>query len=191
MTRSREHAAATGGAGESRRGVAAKIVRAIGSTAALALALASAPPGARAHADAAHDAPRAAASKEQMPWGIAGDARAAKRRIEIRMLDTMRFVPDRIEVREGETVRLVLRNSGKILHELVLGTKPTLEEHAALMMKFPDMEHDEPYMAHVAPGRRGEIVWTFNRAGEFDFACLIAGHYQAGMVGKVRVVSKR
>ena len=48
------------------------------------------------------------------------------------------------------------------------------------MVKFPNMEHDEPYMAHVAPGKTGEIVWTFNRAGDFDFACLIAGHYQAG-----------
>ena len=34
-----------------------------------------------------------------------------------------------------------------------------------------------------------EIVWTFNRAGEFDFACLIAGHFQAGMVGKVMVTA--
>jgi uncharacterized cupredoxin-like copper-binding protein len=39
----------------------------------------------------------------------------------------------------------------------------------------------------VAPGKTGEIVWTFNRAGQFDFACLIAGHYQAGMIGKITV----
>ena len=72
--------------------------------------------------------------------------------------------------------------------KFVIGTKAENDEHAALMVKFPTMEHDEPYMAHVAPGKTGEIVWTFNRAGEFDFACLIAGHYQAGMVGKVKVV---
>lgn len=166
-------------------------MQAVGSTAVLVLALASGAPHASAHGNAAHDAPRAATPKEQKPWGIAGDARDAKRTIEIRMLDTMRFVPDRIGVREGETVRLVLRNAGKTMHELVLGTRQVLDEHAALMMRFPDMEHDEPYMAHVAPGRRGEIVWTFNRAGEFDFACLIAGHYQAGMVGRVRVAPKR
>ena len=58
------------------------------------------------------------------------------------------------------------------------------------MLKFPDMEHDEPYMAHIPPGKIGAIVWTFNRAGEFDFACLIAGHYQAGMVGKIKVAAK-
>ena len=75
------------------------------------------------------------------------------------------------------------------MHEFVLGTKKELDNHAALMMKFPGMEHSEPYMAHVAPGKTGEITWTFNRPGDFDFACLIAGHYQAGMVGKVKVVA--
>jgi len=127
--------------------------------------------------------------KEQKDWGIAGDAKSAKRTINITMLDTMRFSPDKIEVRQGETVRLRLANKGKLMHELVIGTKKVLDEHAALMMKFPNMEHDEPYMAHVGPGKTGEIIWTFNRAGEFDFACLIAGHYQAGMVGKIRVAA--
>ena len=83
-----------------------------------------------------------------------------------------------------------MKNEGKQSHELVLGTKSELDEHAALMLKFPDMEHDEPYMAHVAAGKTGEIIWNFNKAGEFDFACLIAGHYQAGMVGKI-VVARR
>lgn len=144
---------------------------------------------ANAHGDAAGKT-AVAIVKEQKPWGIAGDAKAVTRTIEIKMSDKMRFTPDRIGVREGETVRLVHRNKGKILHEFVLGTKKELEEHAALMLKFPNMEHDEPYMAHVGPGKTGEIVWTFNRAGEFDFACLIAGHYQAGMVGKVTVAAK-
>lgn len=81
------------------------------------------------------------------------------------------------------------RNQGKLLHEFVLGTQADLDAHAAMMVKFPGMEHDEPYMAHVGPGKSGEMIWTFNRTGDFDFACLIAGHYQAGMVGKVLVVS--
>ena len=125
--------------------------------------------------------------KEQKDWGIAGDAKSVTRTIEIRMSDKMRFSPEQIEVREGETVRFIHRNGGKIRHEFVLGTKKELDEHAALMLKFPNMEHDEPYMAHIDAGKKGEIIWTFNRAGEFDFACLIPGHYQAGMVGKVRV----
>ncbi|MEW5834545.1 MAG: cupredoxin family protein [Pseudomonadota bacterium] len=141
---------------------------------------------ARAHTDMPH-AKKGPVRKEQKDWGIAGDAKDAKRNVEVGMADTMRFTPDKIEVRTGETVRFVARNNGKVMHEFVIGTKAENVKHAELMVKFPTMQHDEPYMAHVPPGKTGEIVWTFNRAGEFEFACLIAGHYQAGMVGTITV----
>lgn len=141
-----------------------------------------------AHGDEAHaKKSEATVKKEQKEWGIAGDAKAVTRTIEISMMDNMRFSPDRVDVKQGDTVRFVVTNAGKVMHELVIGTKKDLDEHAAMMMKFPGMEHDEPYMTHVGPGKTGEIIWTFNRAGDFDFACLIAGHYQAGMVGKIKV----
>jgi uncharacterized cupredoxin-like copper-binding protein len=143
---------------------------------------------AQGHTDKPH-AKAALVKKEQKDWGIAGDAKDAARTVECRMLDTMRFVPERIDARLGETIRFAVRNTGKVMHEFVIGTKKENAEHAALMAKFPNMEHDEPYMAHVAPGKTGHIVWTFNRAGEFQFACLIAGHYQAGMVGAVVVAA--
>ena len=153
----------------------------------LALGIALAGTTGLAHSDKTHGKKAGAVKKEQKDWGIAGDAKAVTRTIEVHMTDKMRFTPDLIEVREGETVRLTHKNDGKILHEFVLGTKKELDEHAALMLKFPTMEHDEPYMAHVGAGKTGEIVWTFNRAGTFDFACLIPGHYQAGMVGTIKV----
>ena len=143
---------------------------------------------AMAHGDAEHKQ-AGAVKKEQKAWGIAGDAKQVKRTIEIRMNDNMRFTPDHIEVRQGETIRLVHVNNGQVMHEFVLGTKAELDEHAILMKKFPTMEHDEPYMAHVSPGKKGEIVWHFNRPGKFDFACLIPGHYEAGMVGTIKVVA--
>lgn len=154
---------------------------------AVSAALLGAATGAHAHGNDDHAAKAGPAKKEQKDWGIAGDAKAVRRTIEVRMLDTMRFTPDRIDVRLGETVRFDVSNAGKVMHEFVIGTKKENEAHAALMVKFPNMEHDEPYMAHVPPGRRGEIVWTFNRAGAFEFACLIAGHYQGGMVGTIVV----
>jgi uncharacterized cupredoxin-like copper-binding protein len=148
--------------------------------------------GALAHEGDDHGKKKAAGpvKKEQKAWGIAGDARAAKRTIEINMTDNMRFSPETIEVKQGETVRFVVKNSGKVMHEMVIGTKKELDEHAAMMAKFPNMEHDEPYMTHVGPGKTGQLIWTFNRPGDFDFACLIAGHYQAGMVGKIKVVGE-
>ena len=159
------------------------------SRAALACLIA-APGSVLAHGDTAHGSKTGAIKKEQKDWGIAGDAKAVIRTVEFTMTDNMRFTPDKLEVKQGQTIKLVLRNNGAVLHEFVLGTKRELDEHAALMVKFPTMEHSEPYMAHVAPGKSGEIIWTFNRAGDFDFACLIAGHYQAGMVGKVKVVAE-
>lgn len=143
---------------------------------------------ARAHGEASHASAAATpAVKEQTPWGIAGDAAAVARTVTIRMTDTMRFTPDAIEVKQGETVRFVLLNKGRLLHEMVIGTRAALAEHAETMKKFPGMEHAEAFMAHVAPGKQGEIVWRFNRAGEFDFACLIPGHYEAGMRGSIVV----
>lgn len=128
--------------------------------------------------------------KEQKDWGIAGDAKAVGRTITVRMTDDMRFAPNHLEVREGDTVRLRAENKGKVLHEIVIGTKAELDAHAEMMKKHPNMEHDEPYMAHVAVGKSGDIVWHFNRAGQFDFACLIPGHYQAGMTGTITVLTR-
>jgi len=143
-----------------------------------------------AHVDAAHAKKDMPMKMEQKPWGIGGTAKAVTRTISVSMTDTMRFSPEKIDVKQGDTLKFVLKNDGKLLHEFVIGTKKDLDEHAALMVKFPNMEHDEPYMAHVAPGKTGTIIWTFNKAGSFDFACLIAGHYQGGMIGKITVAAK-
>ncbi len=150
--------------------------------------------GLHAHGGKEH-APRHGAAqpvvKEQTAWGIAGDPAQASRTLEVVMTDDMRFTPSAVRVSEGETLRIVVRNAGQVMHELVIGDREALAEHAELMVRFPDMEHDEPYMAHVPPGETAEIVWTFNRAGEFEFACLLPGHYQAGMLASVRVESQR
>ena len=152
----------------------------------LAAFMACLPPlAARAHGPKPHAA--GPVVKEQKDWGIAGDAKAVRRTVEVRMSDAMRFTPERLSVKLGETVRFRVRNDGRAMHEFVIGTLQENARHAELMVKFPDMEHDEPYMAHVPPGQTGEIVWTFNRPGRFEFACLIAGHYQGGMKGIIDV----
>lgn len=119
--------------------------------------------------------------------GRQGDPKKVTRTIRVDMSDRMRFTPDRIAIRKGETVRFTVANRGAVLHEMVLGTREALKDHADLMKKHPGMEHDEPNMAHVKPGARGDIVWHFTHAGEFQFACLIPGHFEAGMVGTLTV----
>ena len=119
--------------------------------------------------------------------GKPADVRRATRTIEVVMSDNMRFEPERIDIRQGETVRFVVRNSGNIKHELVLGTMAEMKKHADLMAKFPEMEHEDPNAVSVEPGKTGEFAWTFTKSGTFDFACLVPGHFEAGMKGKIRV----
>ena len=163
-----------------------------------------------AHGDSGHGKPKAVdySKAEETPFGRAGNPKKAARTVRIAMNDQMRFVaaphqngrktdvgpgsaphtiPGDIEVKKGETIRFAVRNDGKVMHEMVIGTMKELKEHAELMRKFPNMEHEEAYMAHVAPGKEGEVVWQFTRAGEFHYACLIPGHMEAGMIAKITV----
>ena len=144
--------------------------------------------GAMAHGDEDHG------KKEEQPaedhaaaLGKPGDPRKVTRNVNVEMNDAMRFRPDSIRVKRGETIRFIVRNTGKVKHEMVLGTIKELKEHAEMMRKFPEMEHADPNQVSVEPGMTGELIWQFTRAGTFDFACLVPGHFEAGMVGKVRV----
>lgn len=119
--------------------------------------------------------------------GQPGKAENVTRTMQVDMSDTMRFTPSRIQVKRGETVRFIVKNSGKIKHEMVLGSMKELKEHAEMMSKMPEMEHAEENMVSADPGKSGELIWHFNRAGNVDFACLAPGHFEAGMKGKVTV----
>ena len=156
----------------------------------LALALASLGASAFAHGDESHPAKAHhydAAKAEERAFGREGNPKKVTRTIKVDMTDAFRFTPADVVIKRGETVKFVVSNSGKQLHEMVLGTPQELREHAELMKKFPDMEHADANMAHVKPGAKGEIVWQFTKTGEYQFACLIPGHFEAGMIGKVVV----
>jgi len=121
--------------------------------------------------------------------GEPGKAANVNRTVKIDMNDAMRYTPASIDAKQGETIRFLLTNSGKVKHELVLGTEKELKEHYEVMKKFPEMEHEDPNMVTVAPGKTGEVIWKFSKAGKIDFACLQPGHYDAGMKGTVAVVA--
>ena len=158
---------------------------------ALLAALLAAAGVAAAHSESgrAH-APRTSVAGEEYAFGRAGDPKKATRTVRIDMSDKMRFTPDRLSVRQGETLKFVVRNGGRTMHEMVIGTMKELREHAELMKKHPGMEHEESYMTHVAPGRTETIVWQFTKQGEFHFGCLIPGHFEAGMVGQITVQTR-
>jgi uncharacterized cupredoxin-like copper-binding protein len=120
-------------------------------------------------------------------FGRKGDPKKVSRTIELDMSDAMRFTPAELVVKQGETVRFRLKNSGSVMHEMVLGTMQELKEHAEMMKQHPGMHHAEPSMVHVGPGKTGALVWQFTNAGEFHYACLFPGHFEAGMVGSIKV----
>jgi uncharacterized cupredoxin-like copper-binding protein len=141
--------------------------------------------GAPAHGMPGHD--MSAVSNAPSSSGQPGDPAKVTRTIELTMHDTMRFTPEEIQVRSGETVRFVIKNTGNIPHEMVIGSVADLRAHAAEMQKMPGMLHAEPNMITLGPGTIGDLVWQFEEPGTVDFACLIPGHMEAGMVGKVTV----
>jgi uncharacterized cupredoxin-like copper-binding protein len=143
--------------------------------------------------NASHATKSAAAvapSAEEKSFGKSGDVKKISRTITVDMSDSMRFTPAALTVKQGETVKFIVKNSGKTMHEFVLGTMAEFKAHADMMKKHPGMEHEEPYMAHVAPGKTATVVWQFTKAGDFHFGCLLPGHLEAGMVGTINVAAR-
>jgi len=119
--------------------------------------------------------------------GEPGKAADAKRTVTVNMLDSMRFTPQSITVKQGETIKFIVKNSGRLKHEMVLGTEKELKKHYEVMKKNPEMEHADENQITVLPGKSGELIWQFTMAGKVNFVCMQLGHYDAGMKGAVLV----
>jgi uncharacterized cupredoxin-like copper-binding protein len=119
--------------------------------------------------------------------GEAGKASEVSRTVKIEMRDTMRFSPSSLSVTQGQTLRFLVKNEGRLKHEFVLGTASDLQAHHAQMKKTPQMAHADDNMLSLAPGQSGELVWKFSKSGVVHLACLEPGHYEAGMQGKIVV----
>ena len=114
------------------------------------------------------------------------------RTIEITMRD-IEYDPKAVTVAQGETVRFVFTNEGQLPHEATVGDLAEQEEHEAEMAEMGDMamseDHDdETPKVSVEPGATGEIVTTFDEAGETIIGCHESGHWDAGMRIDVTVV---
>ena len=122
--------------------------------------------------------------------GRPGEPKKPARVVEVVMKEgggKMEYVPNRVEVKRNEQIRFVLKNAGELAHEFVLATTADNLKHAALMQKYPDMEHDDPNGKTLQPEASSEILWRFTKRGQFEFGCLIPGHREAGMTGIVVV----
>lgn len=131
---------------------------------------------------------------EAIAVGEPGNKANATQTIRITMKETedgkMIFTPAVFKVRKGQTVKFAIKNAGELDHEFVLDQEDKIMEHKAVMEKFPEMEHDDPNAIRLAAGKSGEIIWKFTNDGTFKIACLVPGHYDAGMHGDVTVAKK-
>lgn len=140
-----------------------------------------------AHDEHEHHGPE---HKHDSSIGKPGIASKVSRTVTVDMSDAMRFSPSEIAVKKGETIRFLVKNSGKLKHEMVLGSPVELKEHAEMMRKMPEMQHVDANQVTLDPGTSGEIIWQFSKAGPVEFACLQPGHFEAGMKGQVKVAAK-
>lgn len=128
------------------------------------------------------------ANAETFSFGHPGIAAKADRTVRITALDTMRFVPATVQVRPGETVRFVVTNKGKLVHEFILGDRREQTEHEEEMQRMAGMTMpDEANGVTLRPGETKILTWTFGKRGVVEYACHQPGHYGAGMVGKIFV----
>lgn len=132
-----------------------------------------------------HDMSATHGDAHEYGLGKPGDPARVRHTVEVSMNDNMRFTPDHIKVKAGETVRFTVKNNGKLRHEMVIGDMDELKEHAEMMRKMPGMKHEEPNMVSLEAGQSKAIVWEFEKAGTVSFACLVPGHMEAGMVGVI------
>ena len=128
-----------------------------------------------------------------MSGGKPGDAAKATRTVEIVATDNA-FSLKSLQVRDGETVRFVIRNEGFEAHEFLIGTAAEHADHLKMMRAMieqqkksgraaPAMQHDSGVT--VLPGESAAFVWSFARAANLQFACDIPGHYEDGMQGTI------
>jgi uncharacterized cupredoxin-like copper-binding protein len=123
--------------------------------------------------------------------GEPGDPTKPARLVIVKMFSNGKqklFEPSRIKVGQGEQIRFLLENiDRRRSHEFVLATAAENQEHAEVMKRSPSMNHNTPNAKHVPSLTSSELLWKFAKEGEFEFACLITGHYEDGMHGIIEV----
>jgi uncharacterized cupredoxin-like copper-binding protein len=128
---------------------------------------------------------------DMMDVGMPAKMTGSMTKVTVSLTETddgeMLFEPRDLTFKAGETVAFTITNDGEAEHEFVMDTLDNNAKHKELMAKFPEMEHDDPNAIRLQPGEKGTILWTFANAGTFEFACLIPGHYEAGMHGALTV----
>lgn len=152
--------------------------------------------------------PAAAEPESAVKWGHPGKVGDVSRSIEIETKE-IGFGRKSIEVRDGETVRFVIRNTGQMVHDFAIGPAEAQARRRAQVAtamssgmmdtgrmpggltqtamsgsqtdpdrsKPPASGHSAPNAMLIHRGETRELIWSFSRAQDLEFACNMPGHY--------------
>lgn len=87
-----------------------------------------------------------------------------------------KFKPNKLEIPVDTEVEIALMNAGVVSHNLLI----VKDGEKTPNPKIPSVQKDE----------KGKMTIKFNETGNYTFYCDVPGHKQAGMTGKIRVISK-
>jgi uncharacterized cupredoxin-like copper-binding protein len=126
------------------------------------------------------------AARAMSMTGAAAGTGAVARTIQVDATDTLRFAPDQLTVRAGETVAFEISNPGRVPHEFFIGTAAEQQAHEREMAGGAPMQ-DEPGQVDVPAGQTVRLVYAFDQPGTLEYGCHVPGHYPAGMRGTIVV----
>ena len=139
--------------------------------------------------------------------GVKGNEANVDRVIKVLMYDNY-YQPNKFKVNKNETIRFLVTNKGKLVHEFNIATKEMHLKHQPEMMKMVENEilladridkqkmHEiskkDHSMAHkhsnsvlLSPGESAELIWKFSNTVDIEAACNVPGHYEVGMIAKI------
>ena len=139
--------------------------------------------------------------------GEKGNLSEVNRTIEIKMYDNY-YEPKEIKIKKGETIKFIVYNYGKLVHEFNIATKEMHLKHQPEMMKMVEkeillgdridikkmkklaktdhsMSHSHSNSVLLEPGKSAELIWKFNTDADLEAACNVPGHYDSGMIAKI------
>ena len=146
------------------------------------------------------------ADKNMMSVGTEGKSDEVTRVIKIKMYDNY-FEPNTFNFKAEETVRFEVENFGELVHEFNIANAMMHKKHQPEMQKmfeneilFGDsidrkkmakmdksMSHQHSNSVLLEPKEKQDLIWKFSKAQNIEIACNVPGHYDVGMIAKVKI----
>jgi uncharacterized cupredoxin-like copper-binding protein len=108
------------------------------------------------------------------------------RTVEVEMRD-IAFAPTSVDVRAGEKVRFVFRNTGQVVHDAFIGDQAAQDAHEKEMREGHADHGDGANAVSVKPGKTATLTYTFDRPGQILLGCHQPGHYTGGMKAAINI----